>query len=163
MLITQKTVSKKVKKRKAKDSSMQNKKIKIKKELVEKQTRKTEAVARQHILDQVTENDNHFEKVLNSLKSCQSFSQLKAKCHQISTSFINFEQSPQSVSIIQHKMDVDADAMDVYPNGIPDARALYPCTIKADGNCLPSCGSVFGYGSDKNSAEIRVRIVTELV
>lgn len=143
---------------------MQNKKSKIKKELVEKQTRKTEAVARQHILDQVTENDNHFEKVLNSLKSCQSFSQLKAKCHQISTSFINFEQSPQSVSIIQHKMDVDADAMDVYPNGIPDARALYPCTIKADGNCLPSCGSVFfGYGSDKNSAEIRVRIVTELV
>ena len=85
------------------------------------------------------------------------------KCHQISTSFINFEQSPQSVSIIQHKMDVDADAMDVYPNDIPDARALYPCTIKADGNCLPSCGSVFGYGSDTNSAEIRVRIVTELV
>jgi hypothetical protein len=35
---------------------------KIKKELVEKQTRKTEAVARHHILDQVTENDNHFEK-----------------------------------------------------------------------------------------------------
>jgi hypothetical protein len=28
---------------------------------------------------------------------------------------------------------------------------------------LPSCGSVFGYGSDTNSAEIRVRIVTELV
>jgi hypothetical protein len=44
-----------------------------------------------------------------------------------------------------------------------NARALYPCTIKADGNCLPSCGSVFGYGSDTNSAEIRVRIVTELV
>ena len=66
------------KKRKAKDSSMQNKKSKIKKELVEKQTRKTEAVARQHIFDHVTENDNHFEKVLNSLKSCQSFSQLNA-------------------------------------------------------------------------------------
>jgi hypothetical protein len=47
-------------------------------------------------------------------------------------------------------------------NDISDARALYPCTIKADGNCLPSCGSVFGYGSDTNSAEIRVRIVTEL-
>jgi hypothetical protein len=29
-------------------------------------------------------------------------------------------------------MDVDADAMDVYSNDIPDARALYPCTIKAD-------------------------------
>jgi hypothetical protein len=54
-------------------------------------------------------------------------------------------------------MDVDADAMDVYPNDIPDARALYPCTIKADGNCLPSCGS------DKNSAEIRVRIVRACV
>ena len=90
MLITQKTVSKKVKKGRLKIVPCKIKKNKIKKELVEKQTRKTEAVAKQHILDQVTENDNHFEKVLNSLKSCQSFSQLKAKCHQISTSFINF-------------------------------------------------------------------------
>jgi hypothetical protein len=59
-------VSKKVKKGRLKKVPCKIKKNKIKKELVEKQTRKTEAVARQHILDQVTESDNHFEKVLKS-------------------------------------------------------------------------------------------------
>jgi hypothetical protein len=49
---------------------MQNKKSKIKKELVEKQTRKTEAVAKQHILDQVTENDNHYPLHLHQHPSC---------------------------------------------------------------------------------------------
>jgi hypothetical protein len=60
-------------------------------------------------------------------------------------------------------LEVDADAMDVYPNDVPDPRALFPCKVDADGNCLPSCGSVYAYGTGIKAAEMRVRILIELV
>lgn len=53
--------------------------------------------------------------------------------------------------------------MDLYPNEVPDGRVLYPCTVPADGNCLPSSGSAYGYGCPDFSAEIRIRILCELV
>jgi len=39
----------------------------------------------------------------------------------------------------------------------------FPVTVRADGDCLAAAGSVFAYGSDESPAELRVRIVKELV
>lgn len=48
------------------------------------------------------------------------------------------------------------------PDDIPDKRELFPCSVPADGNYLPSAVSVFGYGDCNHSTEMRVRIITEL-
>ncbi|CAC5390284.1 unnamed protein product [Mytilus coruscus] len=64
---------------------------------------------------------------------------------------------------MDQRMEVDAKAMDNYPDDVPDTRALYPCKVSSDGNCLPSCGSVFAHKSEFKASEIRLRIVIELV
>ena len=35
-------------------------------------------------------------------------------------------------------------------------------TVRADGNCLPASGSVFAFGNDDHTDEIRTRIVVKL-
>ena len=59
-------------------------------------------------------------------------------------------------------MEVDANSMDSYPNDVPDVRALYPCRVSSDGNCLPACGSVFAHKTEIYAAEMRLRIIIEL-
>lgn len=53
--------------------------------------------------------------------------------------------------------------MENYPDDVPDSRALYPAIVPADGNCLPYCGSVFGYGTTEFGTEMRLKILNELV
>ncbi|CAC5383347.1 unnamed protein product [Mytilus coruscus] len=62
---------------------------------------------------------------------------------------------------MDQRMEVDAKAMDNYPDDVPDTRALYPCKVSSDGNCLPSCGSVFAHKSEFKASEIRLRIYKE--
>ena len=38
-----------------------------------------------------------------------------------------------------------------------------PYAVKADGNCLPHCGSILAFGNENNDTEIRTRIVTDLI
>jgi hypothetical protein len=38
-----------------------------------------------------------------------------------------------------------------------------PVTIKADGNCLPRCGSLAAFATQEIHEEIQVRIITELM
>jgi hypothetical protein len=54
----------------------------------------------------------------------------------------------------------DRISLPLYPFDAPDATPVY---IKADGNCLPRCGSLLAFGSQEMHQEIRVRIVSELV
>lgn len=44
---------------------------------------------------------------------------------------------------------------------IPNAQT-YPVVVRADGDCLPACGSVYAFGHDQRPAELRARIVHEL-
>ncbi|CAG2256864.1 unnamed protein product [Mytilus edulis] len=48
------------------------------------------------------------------------------------------------------------------PNDVPDIRALFPCKVSSDGNCLPSCGSVFAHKSEFKASEIRLKLVVEV-
>jgi hypothetical protein len=50
-----------------------------------------------------------------------------------------------------------------YPNDVPDVRALYSCRVSSDGNCLPACGSVFAHKKEIYAAEMRLRIMIEMV
>ncbi|KAK6168560.1 hypothetical protein SNE40_021068 [Patella caerulea] len=74
-----------------------------------------------------------------------------------------FETVPDEVYFENSLFEMDVDAMEILPNDIPDDRILYPCIVKADGNCLPSSGSVFSHGHINATAELRVRILSELV
>lgn len=111
----------------------------------------------------MTTTVNNYNQVLHELKNCKAFEQLRTKCLEISDSFNDFETIPQSVTFLTTDQEVDIEAMENYPDDVPDSRALYPSTVPADGNCLPYCGSVFGYGTTEFSTEMRLRILSELV
>lgn len=46
---------------------------------------------------------------------------------------------------------------------IPSERSDAAITVRADGDCLPACGSVFIFRNDRYPAEIRTRIAIEHV
>ena len=69
---------------------------------------------------------------------------------------------PLSVGVLKCSLEVDVDAIDKCLDDISDDRNLYPCVVHADGNCLPSCGSVFALERPNYTSEIRVRIIKEL-
>ena len=60
-------------------------------------------------------------------------------------------------------LQVDEDAMDMYPSDIASNQVMYPVKVFGDGNCLPYCGSIHAFGNDKHGIEIRVRIIVEAV
>lgn len=110
------------------------------------ESRNTECIATEDI----------FLTYLNILNRCKTFSELQTECQ-------NFMLEPiqgRPRSILQDGLCVDDRAKKLYPDDCP--RSNNPVTVRADGDCLPACGSVFAYGSDTNSNEIRVRIIAEL-
>ena len=106
--------------------------------------------------------EQNYPLLLNKLRNCRGFEQLKVKCNEISQGFSELPTVPHSVTVLLSNLVVDIDAMDLYPNDVPDSRVLFHCLVPADGNCLPSSDSVLGYGCPDFSAEIRLRILYEL-
>jgi hypothetical protein len=53
--------------------------------------------------------------------------------------------------------------MDLCPDDIPSKKTIYATIVRADGDYLPGCGSVFVYGDDSHATELRLRIILELV
>ena len=97
------------------------------------------------------------------LRKCKGLRQLRNKCQEITDSFGELDNIPQSVTFLSGQFEVDTIAIEDYPDDVPYCKALYPSKVPADGNCLPSCGSVFGYGFPNFSNEVRLRILCELV
>jgi len=100
---------------------------------------------------------------LASLKNLKTYDQLKSRCQKLKKDLHQLESNPLLINIMDERMEVDANSMDSYPNDVPDVRALYPCTVSSDGNCLPACGSVFAHKTEIYAAEMRLRIIIELV
>ncbi|KAK6187257.1 hypothetical protein SNE40_005323 [Patella caerulea] len=107
--------------------------------------------------------NKNFDQHLKELKLLDTFQDVKQYCEKINSSFPPFETVPDEVYFENSLFEMDVDAMEILPNDIPDDRILYPCIVKADGNCLPSSGSVFSHGHINATAELRVRILSELV
>ncbi|CAG2243573.1 unnamed protein product [Mytilus edulis] len=110
-----------------------------------------------------TELPFDMNETIYCLKNVKSHRQLKSRCSQLIKDLGTLESNPLMVNIMDQRMEVDAKAMDNYPDDVPDTRALFPCKVSSDGNCLPSCGSVFAHKSEFKASEIRLRIVIEIV
>ena len=102
-----------------------------------------------------------YNTVLNDLHKCRSFDQLKAECEKNDIQALNV--NPNEVNLQFKNLDVDLNAIEDIPGDVPHEYDIYPCEVKSDGNCLPSCGSVFAYKTIEHCDELRVRIIEELV
>ena len=65
-----------------------------------------------------------------------------------------------SVSVIGLKKSIDKASLDLMPDDI--GHDLYPVQVTGDGNCLPRCGSIFGFGTEDHHMHIRLLIAEEL-
>ncbi|XP_052257491.1 uncharacterized protein LOC127862419 [Dreissena polymorpha] len=110
------------------------------------------------------DNKRHeiFSKLLNELNVCKTYMTLKKKCQTIDLS--EYALTCQDISFSSPPvLEADFNVIDNMPDDIPSVADICPCIVKEDGNCLPSCGSVFAFGQSETVAEIRVRIMIELV
>lgn len=103
------------------------------------------------------------KKFLKELHSCKTYNTLKVKCQQIKTNIERFTINAGDIGLCSNELQEDLDAAKNIPYDIPSDKELCPCELHADGNCLPSCGSVLAFGVTDHVDEIRVRIVVELV
>ena len=107
-----------------------------------------------------------FAKHLHELHRCKTYTALKKKCNAIKLD--KYTLKPLDVCMLtsaqegHDKLEPDYDSASYMPDDIQTDIDLCPCTVKIDGNCLPSCGSVFAFGHIHNVDEIRVRIIKEL-
>ena len=65
-----------------------------------------------------------------------------------------------SLSAADPVVTPDVNAASVFPK---DSHRMTPLAIVGDGNCLPRCASVLVYGNQDHHAEMRARIILELV
>ena len=108
-------------------------------------------------LQEVRRKEGTFRRILKSLQARDTFINLKKQCaiiknqigytHGTPRSYHNFQAEPISQSILPNNISVNGDTA---------------VKVKADGDCLPACGSVFAYGNDLHVFEMRTRIVAEL-
>ena len=110
------------------------------------------------------ERSTFFEHTLEDLEKSVSYQELERKCIDINQRMekfqIDFEYMP---SIMNTGLEVDEDAMDLYPADTVQNEVLYPVNVVGDGNCLPYTGSIHGFGNDQHGIEMRVRIIVEAV
>ncbi|XP_046554961.1 uncharacterized protein LOC124264267 isoform X2 [Haliotis rubra] len=119
-----------------------------------------------HFTQSISENtldlkQSIFDEYLGNLKNCKSFTELKEECKAIAGTMNDIEIQ-RNITLPYKDLKVDIPSVKILPDDLDDVRELYPCSVKADGNCLPSVGSVYAYGTIDRTSEMRVRIVTEL-
>ena len=95
---------------------------------------------------------------LQRLNNCDTFGQLQIVCSQYSTENVTGKER----YIQDDGFIIDDKAFDLYPDDVPTRKDLNPVQVRADGNCLPACGSVFVFGTDTYADEIRAHIIKEL-
>ena len=66
----------------------------------------------------------------------------------------------EGIDTLTERLLVDYQGLTLYPADA-SGNKTYPVTVRADGNCLPGCGSIFSFGNDQQPAELRACIVHE--
>ena len=102
--------------------------------------------------------EEQYASHLKELESAKTFTDLQNKC-----AHFNLGSSIHGTYryIEQDKLEVDYQGIRIYPSDVPGPET-YPVIVRADGNCLPACGSVYAFAHDRRPAEIRARIVHEM-
>ena len=94
---------------------------------------------------------------MDTLQACKTFDEFKTKCNELQFEDIRGEQR----YLVENKLKVDTNTLDTYPPDTP-LEDCFPTEVISDGHCLPSCGSVFAFGTILRVYEIRTRTVKEL-
>ncbi|XP_041368077.1 uncharacterized protein LOC121382620 [Gigantopelta aegis] len=102
---------------------------------------------------------NLFENYLKSFQRCKTYSDLEALCSGIHLPDI----TGSARDIRSNGLIVDYNSNQLCPSDVPGDSNRFPVSVKANGECLPATGSVFAFGNDNSTTEIRTRIVLELV
>ena len=107
--------------------------------------------------------NTNYKMVLRNLSKCQTFDELKQNVSEIPE--IIFQNNAEETCLAKNDIYIDYDALKDIPNDLITTthKDLFPVEVHSDGNCLPSCGSVYAFGTPNESEEIRARIVKELV
>lgn len=98
----------------------------------------------------------YYDTVLDSLKKCVTFDQIKSRSETLSDTFII--DGPIDIQV----GELDHDSLQLLPGDIPSDFTMIPIKSSADGDCLPHTGSIIAFGQENLNSEIRVRIVQEL-
>ena len=69
---------------------------------------------------------------------------------------------PHIINVLSLDIEIDTEGAEYMSVDLPEEN-LYPLKVYADGNCLQSTASIFGYGNANQVEEMRVRIILELV
>ena len=104
----------------------------------------------------ILDTDDVFLDYLDMLSQCKTFAEVQTTCRALNLEPV----SGFPRSMIGDNLFLDDLALELYPEDY-DINS-FPVSVKADGDCLPACGSVFLYGNDMRSEEVLVRIISEL-
>ena len=104
----------------------------------------------------IHDTDDVFLDYLDMLSQCKTFAEVQTTCRALNLEPV----SGFPRSMIGGNLFLDDLALELYPEDY-DINS-FPVSVKADGDCLPACGSVFLYGNDMRCEEVLVRIISEL-
>ena len=104
----------------------------------------------------VPENMENIQQICQAVKEVKTFTELQNLVERIDLAPVEC----QEMGLKAEDLDVDAVSVPLVPQEFTN---LTPVAIYGDGNCLPRCASLFAFHTQTKHAEMRVRIVIELV
>ncbi|GFR62951.1 vertnin [Elysia marginata] len=97
--------------------------------------------------------------VFTKLSDCNSFAEIQ---HEFDGLFLK-DLYGSKRSVVGTRLPIDNLARLYVPKDLKTSKLHFPVTVRADGNCLPACGSVYAFGEDINPELVRLHIIQELV
>lgn len=136
---------------------------------VQSSIRPASAINTWHI-DSLDERQHYFKSKLEEFTRCNNYRELEIIAleidREITDTYGQITLDPD-FNVVDGHLTGDAVAkqlVDLHTSDYPDQiEGRLPVSVLADGNCLPRSGSVLAFGKEDYHAEIRCRIVVELV
>ena len=95
--------------------------------------------------NEVRRMEGKYRRFLKSLQKCKTFEELTSMCADINGQIDDVNGSEGS----SRCYSVDYMSETYVPRSMSE-RGDTPIKVRADGNCLPVCGSVFVFGNDRH-------------
>lgn len=105
------------------------------------------------------ENHNFLQNAARLIRFAKDFKDLENIVKSLKHQLPELDQPPQRLTVDDVFLDEDEHATPL----VPEDQHRTAVEIWPDGNCLPACLSLYQYGCQTFTAEMRVRLVCELV